>query len=132
MLFQQNIWWGGKIQRISQLIRIINMASNIEIVYPENLLNTFLMYRRETRGQTQAEVIRELNERLGRKYDNNSVYRWKKQLKTLPEVVQNEIIRPEMIRMLEWLFHSQSWNRGTIDFELLSKFISPAIKNTDI
>jgi len=95
--------------------------------YPENLFNTWLEYR-ESKGQKLTEIIQETNELLGRKYDNNSFYRWKKEKKTLPELFLYAVILPELPALLEYIFDVNEFSEHGVDFELLAEKIKPAFK----
>lgn len=98
--------------------------------FPENLFNTWLDYK-ESQGLSRADVIRSVNERLDRKYDNDRFYRWKKQKMTVAEPVMIEFIYPELAETLEWYFKEQGFPVKGIDFQKLADAVRPAIKLKD-
>lgn len=96
--------------------------------YPNNLFNSWLEFR-IYKGQKLAEIIRETNEKLDRKYDNNSFYRWKTEKLTLAEVVLHGMILPELEDLLKFIFETNDFPKRNIDFNLLGDLIKPPVKS---
>lgn len=103
------------------------MRPGKEAEYPLNIFNVWLDYR-EAQGDRRASIIREVNAKLGRKYDNNNFYRWKKQRANLPELIYTECVKPELPEALKWFFVTHEMPIRGIDFELLAEAVTPAIK----
>lgn len=101
-----------------------------EADFPLNLFNTWLDYR-ESLGQSRADVIREVNSVLDRKYDNDRFYKWKKQLLTVPESVILTFIEPELPDALKWFFKANGLPAKGIDFELLAQAVKPPVKDIE-
>lgn len=99
-----------------------------EVEFPLNLFNTWLDYR-ESLGQSRADVIREMNEVLDRKYDNDRFYKWKKQLLTVPEHVILSFIEPELPEALKHLFKVYGMPTRGIDFDFLAESVKPPVKD---
>lgn len=99
--------------------------------FPDNLFNTWLDYR-ESLGQSRADVIRELNRVLDRKYDNDRIYKWKKQKFTVAEAVMLQFVRPELPDVLRWFFNLHGYPIKGVDFEHLAAAISPAVKDLSL
>jgi len=95
--------------------------------FPENLFNTWLDYK-ESQGLSRADVIRSVNEKLERKYDNDRFYRWKKQRMTVAEPLVIEFIYPELAETLHWYFSQQGFPTKGIDFQKLADAVRPAVK----
>jgi len=98
--------------------------------YPDNLFNTWLEYR-VSKGDNQASIIREVNDALNRKYDNNTFYRWKKQQLSIPDLLIKQFINPELADILEWLFKTKKFSNRKMRFDTLAKAIQPPIKITE-
>lgn len=97
--------------------------------YPNSLFKTWLDYRIEHLGQTRADVIREVNEKLDRKYDNDRFYKWLKTVMTVAEPVVIHFIEPELPDVLQWYFEKNNLNTKGIDFKELAEIVTPSIKN---
>jgi len=108
----------------------MNRPGRLGAEFPDNLFNTWLDYR-ESLGQSRADVIREVNTRLDRKYDNDRFYRWKKQKMTVAEPVVIHFIYPELHKVLQWFFTNQGFPVKGIDFGVLAAAIRPAVKAID-
>lgn len=98
--------------------------------FPPNLFNTWLEYRESEFGQSRADVIREFNEKLDKKYANSIAYQWKKQRAAVSDSVIKEIIEPELASLYQWYFSSKDYPTDGIDFEALAADFRPPIKNT--
>lgn len=96
--------------------------------FPDNLFNTWLDYR-ESKGQSRADIIREVNAVLGRKYDNDRFYKWKKQRMTVAEPVVLQFINPELPEVLQWFYQSKGYPIKGVDFQTLAAAIRPAVKD---
>lgn len=105
------------------------MAPGVKAEFPQNLFNTWLDYH-EARGNSRADMIRTANEMLGRNYDNNSFFKWKKQRTTVSELVVINFIYPELPAVLQWLFEQQGYPTKGVDFEFLAAAVRPAVKLT--
>ncbi len=99
--------------------------------FPSNLFNTWLDYR-ESKGQSRADIIREVNAALGRKYDNDRFYKWKKQKLTVAEPVVLQFINPELPAVLKWFYKTSGYPVKGIDFQALADAIRPAIKDLSL
>ncbi len=95
--------------------------------FPENLFNTWLKYR-DSKGQSRAEIIREVNATLKRKYDNNIFYKWKKQKISVPDSILKEFVIPELPTILEWFYKTKGYPSKDINFQKLANAVRPAIK----
>ncbi|WP_020211116.1 hypothetical protein [Gilvimarinus chinensis] len=98
---------------------------NVE--FPDCLFNTWLDYR-EAQGQTRAEVIREVNSKLDRKYDNNAFYRFKKRQKSVSDRLILDFVEPELADALKWWFNEHGYPIKGIDFEHLAAAVCPPVK----
>lgn len=78
-------------------------------VFPENVFNTWLDYREIGLKQKRADIIRELSSKLGRAYDNDRFYKWKKQKLSVPENVLVEVVYPELSDAITWLCKEKGW-----------------------
>lgn len=99
-----------------------------EVNFPPNLFNTWLEYRQLVHDQSRAEVIREFNSKLDRKYANNIAYEWKKQNASLSENIIKEIIYPELPDLFRWYFERNNYDSSAVDFEKLANDFRPPIK----
>lgn len=111
---------------------IIDGGSNMpgktkDVDFPECLFNTWLDYR-EAQGQTRADVIREVNAALDRRYDNNAFYRFKKRQKSVSDSVILKFVEPELGSALRWWFNENGYPIKGIDFDHLAAAIAPPIK----
>lgn len=95
--------------------------------FPENIFNTWLDFR-EAKGQTRAEIIREVNIACERKYDNNTFYKWKKQQLSVPDNVLKAFVLVELADTLEWFYKDKGFSTRGIDFKELAKAVSPPVK----
>ena len=68
--------------------------------FPENLFNTWMDYR-SAQGHSRADIIREINIKLGRKYDNDRVYKWKHQKLPVPSSIIQNFIFTELVDVLK-------------------------------
>lgn len=106
---------------------VFRMRPGKDAEYPLNLFNLWLDYR-EAQGQSRAEIIREVNEKIKRRYDNNSFYRFKRQSVTVPEPLTTECMEPDLPEALKWYFTKNEWPVRGIDFDLLAEAVRPAVK----
>lgn len=95
--------------------------------YPDSLFKTWLEYR-ESKGQSRADVIREVNQKLDRKYDNDRFYKWLKTNTTVAENVMLDFVIPELPDVLKWKYDLLGYESKGIDFVLLSSLVRPTIK----
>lgn len=93
--------------------------------YPSNIFNTWLDFN-AANGIVQADLIRSVNAKLGKQYDNKTFHNWRKQLRTLPDVVINECITPDLPAVFEWYLDSH--DRSNLDCNELAAAFSPCVK----
>lgn len=92
---------------------------------PCNIFTTWLDYQ-ESKGVIQAELIRQVNAKLGKAYDNKTFYNWKHQIRTLPDIVLNECITPELPMMYAWYFKNNK--EAKVNYEALAAAFAPCVK----
>lgn len=95
---------------------------------PNNLFNTWLEYRL-SKDQTKADLIREVNAAVDRKYDNDRFYKWSMQKLTVAENVLLTFIYPELPEVLKHFYSKNGYPTSGIDFDFLAESIRPAVKN---
>lgn len=95
----------------------------------DNIVATWFDYRYQAKGQARHEVIRELNDRLGRSYSNSRVYEWVQGNMSAPDSVL-EVIDEELQPMLRWFFKENNWPTKGVNMAKLSRAIRPAIKRS--
>jgi hypothetical protein len=105
------------------------MSPGMKAEFPQNLFNTWLDYK-ESQGFNRAEVIRTVNDKVDRKYNNDRFYRWKKQRATVAELVIINFVYPDLPAVLEWFFKDQGYPVKGIDFDHLAGAVRPPIKLT--
>ncbi|MGH1472691.1 MAG: hypothetical protein ACRBCS_16030 [Cellvibrionaceae bacterium] len=104
--------------------------SREESDFPKNIFNTWLDYR-QSLGQSRADVIREVNLRLDRKYDNGRFYKWKKQTAAVPDDILIHFVFPQMVDVLGYVFKTNNFPKNNIDLKLLGDLLSPPVKITN-
>lgn len=116
---------------ISNVVNVMQPGRTPKKEAPSNLFNTWLEYRL-SKGQSKAEVIREVSAAVERKYDNDRFYKWSMQKLTVAEPVLLTFIYPELPEVLKHFYVKNNYSLSGIDFELLANAIRPAVKNLSI
>lgn len=93
----------------------------------DNIVATWLEFRLDAKGMARADVIKEINETLGRNYNNARVYQWVQGQMSAPDAVL-ELIDAEMVPMLRWLYRSNDWPLKGVNLKKLARALKPAIK----
>lgn len=97
--------------------------------YPDSLFKTWLDYRTVGLEQSRADVIREVNAKLDRKYLNTHYYKWLKLQNRAPDILMTEILIPELPKIIEWYFKNSSVKVSNLDLIDFSNKFKPPIKN---
>lgn len=98
-----------------------------QTVSGHNLFATWLDYRTEGKGLERTDVLDELNERIGRKYDNSRLYHWVTGKQPVPDAVL-EIVDEDMEKVVRWLFKSRDWSSSGVSIRQLADALRPPIK----
>ncbi|MET1256961.1 hypothetical protein [Aliikangiella maris] len=96
--------------------------------YPKNIFNTWLEYRDQQHGETESYLIEIINEKLDKKFNKTTFYRWKKQEIALSDNVVEQFIYPDLIDMLKWFFNENGINIKDNDIKKLADKFKPQIK----
>jgi len=96
--------------------------------FPKSLFLTWLDYRAKKFDQSRADVIKEVNLKVDRSYDNTRFYQWLKFKHSVPDIVLLKCVYPDMPEMLRYVFERNNWPTKDIDFDILSETIRAPVK----
>ena len=89
-----------------------------------NLFSTWLEYRR-SKGHSRADVIREVNAKFNRKYDNKTFHSWINETVSIPDLVITNVLKPELNELLTWFLNEHDIDESKIDLSILAHLILP-------
>ena len=98
--------------------------SEVAVMSDQHLFCTWLAYRKSL-GQTKAAVIREVNEKLGYKFDNKTYHNWEKQVKRVNKSVLKEFVRPDLPNVIKWYFARNEVLISDSDSEHFARLLMP-------
>lgn len=108
------------------------MSSGKQAIYPHSLIDSWLNYRIKGKNETLTSIIKEVNFKLGRKYDNHSFWLWRSRLRNTPDEIVEKIIKKEIKDVLAWYFREHDASSVSVDFELLGGIFTGSIDDNSL
>lgn len=98
-----------------------------ETIYDNHLFNTWLEYRKERDNKSRAEVIRDINLQLGKKYTNSHIVEFLRFQKSITNQM-SQMIDQDLPDMVGWLFKKKGYNNKKIDYTDLAEYLRSSTK----